>query len=78
MGVGHHTCHHLYRLASSLDAPHAGRPQRLTAVAKLGVPQQHWPTIAHRITAGASLRALADRHFTTAEKRAARAAAGVA
>ena len=74
MGVGHHTCHHLYRLVGQPEP--RDRSRRLTAFAKLGLPMDVRPVIAARVAAGESLRALGREYGVSHEciRRAARVA----
>jgi hypothetical protein len=76
MGVGTHTCHHLYRLAVSQSAGSSGAG-RLTAEARLGVPRSLWSAVAARVTAGETLRGLAREYGVSYEciRRIARATA---
>ena len=58
MGVGHHTCHHLYRLVGWQPEP-KGAARRFTGEAKRGLPGELRPLVATRVDAGESLRSLA-------------------
>ena len=65
MGIGHHTCHHLYRLVGQREP--SDRSRRFTAAVKLGLPTEAWPLIAARVAAGKSLRTLAREYGVSHE-----------
>ncbi len=67
-------CQH-YRLVAAFHRRRAGRLRRLTSVSKVALPQSLWPSVASRIAAGESLRALAREHGVSHEciRRALRA-----
>ncbi len=50
-------CQH-YRLVTTFHRHRAGRTRRLTSISKLALPQSLWPSVASRVAAGESLRAL--------------------
>ena len=64
-GVGHHTCHHLYRLVGQPEPQ--GQPCRLPAITKFGLPQNVWTVIAARVAAGESLRSLGREYGVSQE-----------
>jgi hypothetical protein len=66
MGVGHHTCHHLYRLAS-WQPEHRRAARRLSTGAGRGLPVEVEPVIAARVAAGESLRVLAPEYSVSYE-----------
>jgi hypothetical protein len=67
MGVGHHPCHHLYRLAAGASQRTAGESCRLTAASRLGLPSNMWPDVAARVVAGESLRQLGRQYGVSHE-----------
>jgi hypothetical protein len=75
MGVGHHPCHHLYRLIGTQPEP-TGASQRLASEARRGVPSSIRRVLAARVAAGESLRSLAREYGVSYEtiRRARRAA----
>ena len=75
-GVGHHPCHHLYRLVAWQPETNAST-RRLSSAAKRGLPNALRSVVAARGSAGESLRALARQYGVSNETiRRSRGAAG--
>jgi hypothetical protein len=75
MGVGHHPCHHLYRLVGWQPEP-KGAVRQLASEARHALPSALRSVVASRIAAGESLRSLAHAYGVSHEtiRRARRAA----
>jgi hypothetical protein len=58
MGIGHHTCHHLYLLMSSA-AKAVDQSRRLRPVERLSLAHSLWPEVVRRTLAGQSVRRVA-------------------